>query len=96
MKRLHDYKAELKYVCYPIGSILWNINVKPPCVVPTPNLPPPRPQLQQLTFQLSSEILRNGKASLKSVRLPAVKSSVRVGKVVEDCMETWSSLSRSI
>ena len=55
-------------------------------VVPTPPPLPPRPQVQQqlISVQLSSEILRNGKACLKSVRFPIFQSSVKVEKVVED------------
>ena len=54
-------------------------------LVPTPPLPPPRPQVQQLLcVQLSSDILRNGKASLKCVAKPRVNTSHEIGKVVEN------------
>ena len=52
-------------------------------MVPSPPPLPPRPQVRQLTSNISSAVLKSARASLKAVQVPVVKLSVEVGKVVE-------------
>ena len=53
-------------------------------VVAPPPPPPPRPQAKQLIFfKLSSGILTAGKANLKAIELPQIRSIHQAGKVVD-------------
>ena len=52
-------------------------------MVPSPPPLPPRPQVRQLTSNISSAVLKSARASLKAVQVPVVKFYVEVGKVVE-------------
>ena len=61
------------------------ISVVPPAP-PPPVLPPFRPQTQSITINISSEILKMAKSTLKPV-LEVVKNSVVVGKVVNAPVE---------